>query len=119
MDKVTVTKEALLAALNVNLNIHVKDYAEMLEQRRNSTLQALNDEVGLIMSNPAHQPAKSTYFAMPEDHTQEYKKAIKMTEMSIYTEIELTERQFDQLIMDNWSWTENNNILKTRYLGKV
>jgi len=43
----------------------------------------------------------------PEDHTRDYQRAIKMLELTEQSQIELTERDFAQLVDDDWEWTES------------
>ena len=40
----------------------------------------------------------------PVDQTREYDRVIRALEMSVDTKIELTEDEFSQYEMDDWSW---------------
>jgi len=40
----------------------------------------------------------------PVDQTREYDRVIRALEMSVDTNIELTEDEFSQYVMDDWSW---------------
>lgn len=117
MDKVIVKKEDLLHSLKTNLDFHIEDFAEMLLKRRNEIFDCFEKEL-LNLGEIKYQPKPNFHFPMPEDHKKDYEKAIRMVEMSVSDEIELTDRQFDQLVMDNRSWSIGNDLLKTQYLGK-
>lgn len=118
MDKVTLKKEDLLDSLRTNLDFHGEDLIKMLASRREEIRTSFCAQLKRMNELPKHQPEQSFYFEMPEDHTKDYEKAIKMAEMSVNDQIELTSKQFDQLVMDNWSWSMGNDLLKTKYLGK-
>lgn len=40
----------------------------------------------------------------PEDHTKDYNRIIRMVEMSVENVLELTAQEFQQYVMDDWSW---------------
>jgi len=117
MDKVTVKKSELLSSLEANLGSHKEELIEMLENRREKIRLDFDVQLKHMNELPKYQPKENFHFQTPEDHTKDYEKAIRMAEMSVNNEIELTDRQFDQLVMDNWSWSIGNDMLKTQYLG--
>ena len=55
----------------------------------------------------------------PENHVQDYIKILTMLEMSVDDVVSLTEVQFNQYVMDNWSWTNNFKHLNTTYLSAI
>lgn len=46
----------------------------------------------------------------PESHTAEYNRAIRSVELNVYDKIELSESEFNQYVMNDWSW-KNSFIL--------
>ncbi|MEK6882860.1 MAG: hypothetical protein AABY22_24770 [Nanoarchaeota archaeon] len=40
----------------------------------------------------------------PEDHTQDYDLAIRKVELSVWENIALQENEFNNYVMNNWSW---------------
>ena len=52
---------------------------------------------------------------IPEDHTKDYDRVLKMLDMSQDASIELGERDFDQYVMDNWGWSEAFNMSSQFY----
>ncbi len=42
----------------------------------------------------------------PENHTRDYEKAIRMVELSVYENFSLTEKQFQEYVLNDWSWKE-------------
>jgi hypothetical protein len=43
----------------------------------------------------------------PQDHSQDYDRAIRMMQASIYDEVELTVNEFDAYVLNNWEWKNN------------
>lgn len=60
-------------------------------------------EQALLEIGDDKQP-EDIIFPMPVDHTDDYERAREMYTMSIDDVIELTENEFDQLVLDNWGW---------------
>ena len=52
---------------------------------------------------------------VPHDHSAEYDRAIKMVEMSVDENLELTEPEFAQLVMDDWGWKQQFTASNSRY----
>lgn len=51
----------------------------------------------------------------PESHSDDYERAIKAVELSVYDKIELTEIEFNQYIMNNWTWRSSFISSNTDY----
>jgi hypothetical protein len=43
----------------------------------------------------------------PEDHSKDYDRAIRMVELSVYDNVELTEAQFESYVLNNWDWKQS------------
>ncbi len=67
-------------------------------------------------------PLNNSYFnygvnlKYPESHEAEYNRAIRAIELNIYENIELSEIEFNQYVMNDWSWknsfvTSNSNYI--------
>ncbi len=54
---------------------------------------------------------------MPEDHTRDYDRRIKMYEMDIDDTIEMTEQEFAQYVLDDWGWKQAWTTSNTAYLA--
>jgi hypothetical protein len=42
----------------------------------------------------------------PENHTKDYERAIRMMEASIFSEVRLSQQEFDCYVLNNWEWRE-------------
>lgn len=102
MKKVKVRKEALLDELRENRSAHRRRYREALDGYKDKVRQELERylkrvENGDVLDIRVRLPR-------PEDHSEDYDRAIKMVEMSVDEELELDEREFAELVMDDWGW---------------
>jgi hypothetical protein len=55
----------------------------------------------------------------PENHTDDYERAIRMTNMSIYDTVELSEDEFDSYVLNNWEWKKRFLISNSAYLSNI
>jgi hypothetical protein len=40
----------------------------------------------------------------PENHTNDYERAIRKVELSVYDKVQLAENEFEQYVLNNWQW---------------
>lgn len=117
MSNVKIKKQKLLDAVMENLDQHKSYVAEATQDRRNALLEYLTEELLLMTNSPDFQPEHLKNFPAPMDNSAEYEKAICMIEMTEDEVIELDERQFDKLVMDNWGF--KLDLMATRsFYGK-
>jgi hypothetical protein len=103
MEKVTVNKKDLLETLKTNRAEHRKIFEEAIEGYRKTATRLLEEQVTKAKANKRFV----TYIQLvqPIDQTKEYDRAIRMIEMSVDQTITLSERDFQQFVMDEWQWT--------------
>jgi len=118
MPNVKIAKNELLEKLKNNLEQHKIDIDEALDLRRENIEDKLSRVVIEISNNPEYQPDSTFNFPKPTNNSRDYEKAIKMVEMTQDQVIELSEDQFDKLVLDNWYW--KNELINTSALyGKL
>lgn len=118
MNNVKVKKGELLGALETNLEKHQADVSEALAARREEMAEYFKGAIVRLETNQEYQPRELIKFPMPKDNSDDYKRAICMVRMTVDEVIELTEDQFDKLVMDNWHWKQE--LLNTTSLyGKL
>jgi len=102
MEKITVKKADLLAALRKNREEHRAIFEEALEGYRTQAIALLEDRLRMLHKG---QPM-SVAFELPEpqDQTKDYDRVIRMMELSVEDEISLSEADFAQYVMDDWKW---------------
>ena len=103
MQTITVSKGELLAVLNVNRNNHREVFEAAIAGFRESVVDRL---AFLIRQLERKGQIPSLYIDLPtpEDHTKDYDRVIKMIEMHIGDTFELTEKDFQGYVMDDWNW---------------
>jgi len=116
---VKLTKDELLHNVRENLDKHKVDVAEALSLRRGTIAKTFANLLEEMEFDVDFQPKEHLSFPMPKDHSEDYKKAIRMIEMTTDEVIELTESQFDKLVMDNWGWKSDLIATSSVYGKKI
>lgn len=102
MDLVTVRKTDLIEVVKQNREKHnlifaesVNGYWEKAQTELDKQIEKarIKDTSGLHLSLP-----------YPTSHEKEYIRALKQLEMSVDENIELSQNEFSQLVMNDWSW---------------
>lgn len=102
MDKVTVRKEDLTKAVQANRDEHRKIFEEAVEGYKKRAIELLEQHIDRIKKGRVERITVS--MPVPEDHTHDYDRVLKMLNMSTATEVELDEHRFAQYVMDDWAW---------------
>ena len=102
MQRVTVKKIELLDTLKTNRAAHRLIFEEALEGFREEVIKQLEQSLADAKAGRKLR----TYIALdePMDQTRDYDRAIKMLEMSVDEEVDLTQQEFAQLVLDDWTW---------------
>ena len=126
MKSVTVDKAELLEVLKKNRERHEQNYREAVRDYRTLAKFELAEMVEKIKKQTdssiakieeainAQEPARRTNYRIvdryvlttkaPVSHLKSYGLAIRMAEMSVSNNIELTEQRFNELVLDEWDW---------------
>jgi hypothetical protein len=108
-----INKTELLAILEENRAKHRDTFLRAQEGYRRRVIQELDRRL-----EDARAGRKiDLYFQLPEpeDHTADYTREIRMLELETRTTVILSTREFDQLVMDNWGWSENFAMTSSVY----
>lgn len=119
MNSVKLTKEELLSNVIANLDKHKIDVSDALKLRRETIAKSFKQQLEEMEWDVDFQPKEHLSFPMPKDHSEDYKKAIRMIEMTTDEVIELSESQFDKLVMDNWGWKSDLIATSSVYGKKI
>ena len=106
-NSVKVSSADLLNTLEKNLQKHQKDIKEANKNRYDDIKEYFLNKIEVMLKNEDYVMKECITFPIPKDHSEDYKKAIQMVKMSQENIIELTENQFDRLVMDNWQWKKD------------
>lgn len=104
MKTIRVEKDELLSILKANRDKHEAIFVEACIGYRTACIVALEKRLAQIQSGGNIQ----MYFQItePVNQTKDYDKVIAMLEMSLDTEIELTQQEFANYVLDDWSWKD-------------
>lgn len=101
-EQVTVSKSDILKILKKNRKTHRTIFEEAVEGYKSAAIREIEKRVKQIKDGKLINIAVA--LPVPEDHTSEYDRAIKMVEMEVSDTITLHDTEFAELIMDDWHW---------------
>lgn len=101
--EVTITKSELRAVLVTNREGHREKFLAAQDAYRKRVIDIL--DARLEDARKGRDVDMHFRLPVPQDHTEDYDREIRMLDMEVGDTITLREHEFDQLVMDNWSWT--------------
>lgn len=116
MKAVNVNKTKLLELVRKNRDQHRAQYEKAFAGYRKECYEVLEANLKALQTDKAHivrfreQP--------PEDHTDDYDRAIQMLEMSVDDVIELHASEFSNFVQDDWEWKERWSASNSSYISK-
>lgn len=113
MSTVMVEKTALLEIVRGNREKHRAIFMDAVKGFRDKAIQILDER--LADARAGRRIDISIHLPRPVDQTRDYDKIIKMLEMSVDLEIELTQVEFGQYVMDDWSWKKQFSAINKAY----
>lgn len=102
MNKMTMHRIDLIAALKKNRDTH----REIFEKAQIAYREAVIEELDRMLADArkGRNIQRMLTLPEPEDHTRDYDQAIRMLDMCIDKDIEITTSDFQCLVMDEWGW---------------
>jgi hypothetical protein len=116
MQEVTVKKSDLLTELIANRLKHRDIFNKAQIGFRKEAIRQLDQALDAARSGSSFK----TYFHLPipEDHTTDYDRVIKMVKMEVEDEIDLSAKEFAQYVMDDWGWKKGFSETSSAYLAQ-
>ena len=105
LNTVRVDKDYLLTVLKRNRDQHVNTYEQAMAAWHSKIIEILEDELRKVENDNTYMP--NVYLPQPFSSKDSYDSAISLLEASLDTEFVLDRKEFNQYVMDNWSWTDN------------
>lgn len=102
-DQVTVSRDELLEVLRRNRDAHRKAFIKAQGLYRERAIGELDR--ALADARAGNGIRLSISMPVPEDHTDDYDREIRMLEMSVHERVTLASHLFDQVVMDHWRWS--------------
>lgn len=115
--KSVITKAALLDEVRRNREAHREQFELALEGYRLTAMRTL--EARLNDLSEGRTPVVAFHHAPPEDHTPDYDRIIRLLELDQRSELELSETEFAQYVMDDWGWKQAWNVSNSEYVAAV
>ena len=105
MRVVKVNKQELFNVLHSNMKIHEAKYKDAMCGYRVAVIGKLELLLNSIKDGGKIKTEVDMPDPEPESHVKDYETAIRMVEMNVEDVIELTDLEFKQYVMDEWSWS--------------
>ena len=102
MASVRVKREVILEKIISNRSGHRKMFEDAIAGYREACIEAL--EASLTAAKAGKKFKPSITLPEPQDHTSDYDRAIAMLELSLDEELEISQRDFAQYVLDDWGW---------------
>ena len=115
MKKVVVRKSDLITVLTENREKHLVEYKVMKDRYYESLMIEIKNIIPDIESKIKINLNPLKNVPTPKLNVGSYDRAIKMSEMSVEDELEMTEQEFNELVMDEWSWSRDFTLSKMTY----
>jgi hypothetical protein len=111
--EVKVKRDELLSVLRQNRQRHISDYQkacvgyrEVALRRVEAGFQEAREVVNRLKDGQTIAVNVRVSLSAPVSYEKAYDQIIRMMEMSVDTEIDLTASQFACFVMDDWEWKE-------------
>lgn len=102
MRDITVKKDKVLEILRKNRAAHKGIFDEAVEGYKREALARLEQEIARIQRGSL--AAVYVQVPTPVNHTNDYDRAIGMVEMHEGDDVQLSEDDYSQYVMDDWAW---------------
>lgn len=116
MNAIKVKKDVLLSKLRENRRTHSTQFEKASNGYRTKVIEAL--EAQLKDARAGKLPRLIFNLPMPIDQTAAYDRAIGMLELTVEKIIELEEHDYQQYVLDQWSWSAQTTATNSAYLAQ-
>lgn len=108
-------KDELVTIVQKNRDAHRAIFEEALIGYKQKVIETLEATIEQAKRGEVRQIYVS--FAKPDDHTRDYDRLLKMLDMTSEQDVELTEQQFGQYVLDDWDWKRQFITTNSAYSG--
>jgi len=116
MNAIKMNRLELLAIVQANKITHVAEFIEAVEDYKKLVLQIAQGNAKLAKTADLEQFKKiKAQPAPPASYENDYKRAIRMLELSVEDVIEVEEDVFNQLVLDEWHWKRAFTMSNSTY----
>lgn len=121
MRKVTVNKANLRKQLLENKADHEADFKITWKEYKTVLINRLHELVEEGHKLEPGDPIELGIYDLPqpENHTDDYQRAIEMLEWETGEEVVLEEHEFKQFVQDDWNWKNAFQTANSFYAGSA
>jgi hypothetical protein len=116
MRPVTVNKASLMERLIANRDAHAGIYEKAMAVYESKVREWFETNLALVKEGKWVDVRRSCPYPVPEEHTEDYQRAIDMLTWDLSDTYELSEGDFDQYVNDNWGWARSFTANSAAYL---
>lgn len=120
MKNVTVKKAGLLLQLRENEATHKRDFEIAWDAFQERAIKNFEQKLGALRNAKRGQQIELwVNLEIPEDHSDDYERAIEMLQWEVSDEVVLTEQEFRQFVQDKWTWKDKFTMSNIAYTGSA
>jgi hypothetical protein len=112
---IRVNRDELLEALRKNRAAHREMFERAAVGYRKRAIEEL--DASLQDAKAGKKIRRSIGLVEPMDQTKDYDRVIRMLEMTVDQIVTIGAQEFQQYVMDDWSWKEQFTTSNAAYLG--
>jgi hypothetical protein len=116
MRDITVRKSDLHQALETNMAEHHDTYVTAMQVYEVKVREWFEENLALIQRGQMHKVQLRCPYPVPEEHTDDYQRAIDMLQWDQGDTIVLSEADFITFINNEWGWHRSFLANTTSYL---
>lgn len=113
--KFNVNKARLAATLGANRTAHAAQYQEAMVKYRARAIAWFNEACDKAVAGGEIE--RYLHLPVPEEHTDDFDRAIEALDWHQGDDIELEEHQFEELVRNRWNWHKTFMQNTTSYLA--
>lgn len=117
MNTVKVKTSELLAKLKDNREAHRGIFLKAVEGYRKQAIREI--EAMLAEAKEGKRIRRAVGLVEPMDQTKDYDRVIRMLEMSVDAEVELSASEFSMYVMDDWNWKGQFSLSNSQYIPQA
>ncbi len=117
MKKVTIKQHELLVILRENRETHQADFEDAYAGYLETCAEKLQRLLGEFKAGKREVVQWSEF--PPQNQVKDYDRVIRMLELSVDVEIELTSEEFANYVQDDWHWKGQWEMSNSNYIGKT
>jgi hypothetical protein len=120
MRTITVQKAMLVDVLKNNRETHQDDFDLAYEGFRQKAMDNVETLLERLRKAPHGEPVQLwIQLEPPQNHIEDYDRALQMCEWEVGDQMELTETEFQQLVQDDWTWKQQFSTSNKLYTGSA